>query len=144
GTLGGLDGLKKGQQTFVNFKHDSQDPTSLSDNRIYAITQDRRGNLYIGTYGGGLNIKRKYSTNTFEVVRPPQISSNYIRTLFEDSKGNLWVGTLHGLNLMRAEEDTFKVFKSDPKDSNTISGNIITSIIEDRRNNIWIGTYNDG
>src|SRR5690606_5560008 len=110
--------------SFKHYEHDPLNPTSLSDNRIYAITADKQENIYIGTYGGGLNIKRSHHTDTFETVRYPHISSDQIRTIFVDSKSNLWVGTRNGLNLKRTGTNQFTVFKSDPADQHAISGNL--------------------
>jgi ligand-binding sensor domain-containing protein len=38
--------------TFVHYRHDPQDPTSLSSDWIKTILQDRAGNLWVGVYNG--------------------------------------------------------------------------------------------
>ena len=38
-----------------HFYHENNNPHSLSNNNIYDITEDSEGNIWIGTYGGGLN-----------------------------------------------------------------------------------------
>ncbi|MDB2606351.1 ATP-binding protein [Zobellia sp.] len=70
------------------------------------------------------------------------LSSNYPTSLIEDSKGFIWIGSNNGLN--RYDGYKPKVFKYDPKNSNTISENWITSLLEDSNGNIWIGTEGGG
>ena len=70
------------------------------------------------------------------------LSSNYPTCLIEDSKGFIWIGTNNGLN--RYDGYKPKIFKYNPKNSNTISENWITSLLEDSNGNIWIGTEGGG
>lgn len=39
-----------------HFKHDKKDKRSLSSDAIYAFGKDVNGHVWIGTYGGGLNV----------------------------------------------------------------------------------------
>ncbi len=66
------------------------------------------------------------------------LSQNSVTCIFQDSQGFLWVGTQAGLN--RFDGRTFKVFKNEPMDPNSISSNYINSIAEDSEGNLWIGT----
>jgi signal transduction histidine kinase/ligand-binding sensor domain-containing protein/DNA-binding response OmpR family regulator len=53
----------------------------------------------------------------------------------------MWFGTGDGLN--RFDGYTFRIFRNDPQNPNSLSNNFITSIFEDRSGALWIGT-NDG
>ena len=54
--IGSQDGLNRYYGfNFEIYKHDPEDPNSISHNSILAITEDRDGYLWIGTWGGGLN-----------------------------------------------------------------------------------------
>lgn len=146
---GGLNLLKKGARVFQHIRHDPSVSHSLSNNNVYAIKEDNQGNLWFGTYGGGLNLKKSGDDMQFESYRAGKtgryhISSDLVRTVFIDSHGNLWVGTEDGLNLRRAGEDHFEVFRFSLDDPNGISGNIIISIFEDSQRRIWFGTYKNG
>jgi len=50
-----LDGLNRynGYQ-FKIFRNIPGDSTSISNNKILSICEDKSGNIWIGTYGGGL------------------------------------------------------------------------------------------
>lgn len=67
---------------------------------------------------------------------------NYISCLLLDRTGYLWAGTNSGL--VRYDGYTFKVYKHNPRDTNSLTGNIITCLYEDHDGKIWIGTYNKG
>lgn len=50
GTQGGLNRFDG--YSFIKFKHNPSDTTTISENWIYNITEDKDGNLWIGTRGG--------------------------------------------------------------------------------------------
>ncbi len=54
--IGTEDGLNRyNGYTLTHFKHDPDNPASLSHKSIIALYEDRDGLLWIGTWGGGLN-----------------------------------------------------------------------------------------
>jgi len=118
----------------------------LSQNSIFAITQDHYGFIWFGTEDG-LN---RYDGYKFKIYKPGKpgknsISHNYIWSLLEDSKGNLWVGTNGGgLNLFNHNSEKFTVYKSIEKERLSISCNFITTIYEDSSGDIWVGTQSGG
>ncbi len=53
--LGTLDGLNRFDgYRFTIYKHDPEDPGSLSDSGVRALCEDREGTLWVGTNNGGL------------------------------------------------------------------------------------------
>ena len=70
------------------------------------------------------------------------LSQNAGLAIFQDSQGFLWIGSQDGLN--RYDGYTFKVFKHDPDDPNSISHNSILSITEDHEGYLWVGTWSGG
>ena len=70
------------------------------------------------------------------------LSQNAGLAIFQDSKGYLWIGTQDGLN--RYDGFTFKVFKNDSDDPNSISYNSVLSITEDQAGYLWVGTWGGG
>ena len=55
--FGTTDGLNKyDSYRFTIYKNDPDDPYSLSNNYIKDIKEDSKGNLWIATSGGGLNM----------------------------------------------------------------------------------------
>lgn len=75
---------------------------------------------------------------TFKVFNSEYgLSDNSVTSIAQDQSGYLWVGTVNGLN--RFDGYSFKVFKYNSHDKNSISGNHISCLTVDKYNRIWIG-----
>ena len=63
--LGTEDGLNRydGYQ-FVTYRHNADDPRSISSNVISALLEDKKGNIWVGTNGGSIN-KFEEGSNSF-------------------------------------------------------------------------------
>ena len=68
------------------------------------------------------------------------LSQSSVLCMLQDSKGFMWFGTRDGLN--KYDGHTFKTYRYDYKDQNSISNSFIRSLFEDENGNIWIGTNN--
>ena len=66
------------------------------------------------------------------------LSQSSVLALAQDNLGFLWVGTQDGLN--RFDGYSFKVFRPDPRDPDTISGGEILSLSPAADGALWIGT----
>ena len=147
--LGTQDGLARydGMQTVV-FRNRPSDPTSLANSWVWALLEDSRQNLWIGTDGGGLNLWDPVSLSFRKYVNheadPRSLSHNHVRAIYEDSRGNLWIGTQGGLNLFHPEGGNFTRYLHNPVDPTSLSHNDIRAIFEDRDGQLWLGTYGGG
>ncbi|HYC04025.1 MAG TPA: diguanylate cyclase [Azospirillaceae bacterium] len=85
------------------FRHDPEDPSSLSDNQVRAVLRDHEGRTWIGT-ALGLNVMLPGETamHRFRHVpgEPGALPHDYVNSLALDGRGRLWVGTVSGLSLM--------------------------------------------
>jgi ligand-binding sensor domain-containing protein len=115
--------------------------SGLSNNNIYAITEDKKGIIWLGTYKGLCNYDpQTKKVNT--VYIPPGgniVSAFIIRTLFTDENNILWCGTDEGLLLIK-ENKVVQKFYSNDTDSYSLSNNRITVIYGGDNKNIWVGT----
>lgn len=81
---------------YQKFVHIHGDKTSLGGNAVQTMCCDRKGNVYIGTSGGGLSVTRSanfsHGSATFRVMRKKteNIPSDVIYALTEDNKGRIW------------------------------------------------------
>lgn len=128
---------------FKSYKNNSSDNSSISDNRIYTIMEDKSGTLWVGTYGGGLNrFDRKLNRFICYKNDPNDqfsISHNRIMCVFEDSDGRLWVGTNGGgLNYFNRKNGKFKRYN----DRDGLLSNVVYGIIEDENKNLWLSSDN--
>ncbi|MDR0792024.1 MAG: histidine kinase [Chitinophagaceae bacterium] len=68
------------------------------------------------------------------------LSNNAVICSLQDKKGFLWFGTKDGLN--RFDGYTFKIFRNNPADTESIGNNFIHSLLEDANERLWVGTEN--
>jgi len=66
------------------------------------------------------------------------LSDNQVNTFLKDKNGFMWIGTNGGLN--RFDGQTFKSFKYDPSNPNSIQNNFVNKLFEDHNSNLWIGS----
>ncbi len=118
----------------------------LSQSSVFALCQDYKGFLWIGTHDG-LNRFDGYSFVVFKNHKndSTSISGNIIRTIYECRDKSLWIGTFgYGLNLFDRNTETFTRFVNVEGDDESLSFNTIYSIFEDKRGFLWIATYGGG
>ncbi|UCH14893.1 MAG: hypothetical protein JSV22_02740, partial [Bacteroidales bacterium] len=70
------------------------------------------------------------------------LSNPYIQCIYQDRRGYLWIGTSDGLN--RFDGYTFKIYRFNESDTNSLSGVLVRAIYEDSNSNLWIGTERGG
>lgn len=133
---------------FTLFTNDPDDPASLSNNFTWNLYQDTKDNLWVITYGGGLEkfdpVTETFIHYQYDPENPDSINSNYVWCIFEDSRGNLWVGTDEGLNHFDPANGRFTSYIHDPEKPGSLSHNTVTMITEDDHGYLWIGTYGGG
>ncbi len=100
---------------FSLYQHLSQNSLSLSNDRVISICQDRKGNIWIGTYGGGLNMlpaNQQDIDNTkakfIHYSIKDGLASDIIYGILEDDNGNLWLSTDNGLSKFNPSKKTFR------------------------------------
>ncbi len=128
--------------TFKTFKHEGTDPNSISNNNAGNIFIDSKNNLWIGTFGGGVN---KFNLNTGKLKRFPysnskihEMISENVQTFFEDKSSNIWIGTAAGL--YRLQDGKLTHFNHDKDNENSLIHSRVWDIVADEQDNIWIGT----
>lgn len=163
GTSAGLDKYNPANDSFTHYLHNKSDSNSISAGEVIKLFSDSKGNLWIGTWNGGLNklvVSPKDNTIKFlhykkDMNDPASINDNRIMSLAEDKEGNLWIGTSDGgLNKLISDysfnndgsfdKPKFINYQHDPKDGNSISGNDVRTILVDRDGTLWIGTFGGG
>jgi signal transduction histidine kinase/ligand-binding sensor domain-containing protein len=137
-----------------HYEHEKNNPASLSNSYVTALTIDKKGRVWAGTYADGLNRMDDPKSGIFthfhnDLNDNSTISSNVIRTLHCDNKGVIWVGTKIALEQLFTEEQdkVNPIFIHHIKDESnewSINQNSVFSFYEGRYNNLWIGTYNGG
>lgn len=141
--------------TIKRFNHKEEDIYSLSDDNVYAIFEDKHNNLWIGTFGGGLNLvphdgdEGKFLHAKNQLSGYPINQGFRVRIISEDKKGNILVGTTLGFITFCAdkqspEEIKFNVYTRNNHDRHSIGANDIMDICTTQSGETYIGTFGGG
>ncbi|MBI5470746.1 MAG: hypothetical protein HY961_00230 [Ignavibacteriae bacterium] len=136
-----------------SFTYKPEDPMSISNNQVSSIGEDDKGNLWVGTWEGGLNMLNRTS-KAFMHFRHEKnnlnsLSHDFVRVVYADVHGALWVGTEGGgldriANRKETGRPTFTHYRNEQKKEGTLSHNVVRAIHEDKHGNLWIGTDGGG
>jgi signal transduction histidine kinase/ligand-binding sensor domain-containing protein/DNA-binding response OmpR family regulator len=86
---------------FKKFRYNSEEPNSISDNRILNVFLDSFKNLWISTEGGGINLYNYQNENFKNFRLGTNFQDNNIYSIYEDEEHTLWLGTNSGLYTLR-------------------------------------------
>lgn len=130
-----------------HFNYDVLDDKSVSNDMITSLYKDKIGNVWIGTFAGGVNLADRYSIFSHYFKRIDNnnsINHNSVLSFLEDRNGDLWIGTDGGgLSHIKKDFDgtiQYKhyLYENNPK---SLTSNVVLSIIEDKDDVLWIGTW---
>ena len=108
----------------------------LGSNNITSMIEDKRGQLWFGTVGDGVN--RYDGQHFFHYTTNEGLIDNLVFSILEDSRGHLWFGNCGG-GVSRYDGKSFTQFNLEGHPHNCIS-----QLFEDSRGNIWLGSFTDG
>ncbi|NIJ45944.1 signal transduction histidine kinase/ligand-binding sensor domain-containing protein/DNA-binding response OmpR family regulator [Wenyingzhuangia heitensis] len=108
--------IEKENPKFRSYTHNPKNKNSLSYDYILSIHETKKGELWIGTFGGGLN--KLISDPTKEHAKfksytdDDGLPNNVIKGILEDDSGNLWLSSNMGLTKFNPEQSTFKNYNT--------------------------------
>ena len=129
---------------FTTYKHDPDNPNSLSNNWVRDLYEDQDGMLWIATEGGGAN-KFDPDTETFtrylpDRRNPNSLAGDRVFGIFQDRARNFWFvgGGLTGLNRFNPTTQTYTRYVADPKNPDAFQGGAVFDGQEDADGNLWL------
>ncbi|NDW13433.1 hybrid sensor histidine kinase/response regulator [Bacteroides sp. 214] len=142
--------------TIEYFQYDSESPYSISSNDIYTIFTDSKHNVWVGTYGGGINMLKEsldgdvqFISHRNKLKNFPMNQFNNIRYITEAEDGVMMLGTTFGLltfsnNFDYPEEIKFykNVPKSDERES--LVGSDVMHIYMNSKKEIFVLSFTGG
>ena len=136
-----------------NICHTDGDAWSLSSNAAYQAVEDHDGNIWIATYGGGVNILRKNKAGKYIAIhaknalkRYPQSAHQKVRTLAVAKDGKVWAGTTDGILIMQMRNNnvTIEEMRMTDRLEDGLMSNDIVYLASDAKGTMWIGTNSGG
>ena len=137
--------------SIVNYRHHDDDPQSLGDDHAYQTVEDNDGNIWIATYGGGVNLLPK-GTTTFltpknKMKSYPRNAYQKVRTVALDKDGKVWAGTTDGILIMSYKDGHVTIDKLEPSEEQPdaiLHSNDVVCMGRDNQGMMWVGTNGGG
>jgi len=118
-----------------------QPPGQGLSSDVIAITEDRAGGLWIGTFGAGLSrFDRRtglFKTYLHEPHNLSSLTSNIVSRILIDHTGTMWLATYNGLDRFDPRNESFVAYKQDTKGDDEEYFNLA----EDRSGFLWMGSW---
>lgn len=138
-----------------NFRNNKSDLSSLSSDLVYSVIEDRKGRIWIGTLGGGVNLltvvggKTVFKNYYNDLKNYPFSWANVIRHINEDNQGRIWIGTSNGLlifdpNVTLARGYNYKKYQKVKGNRSSLGNNSVQYIYKDKAGSMWVGTFGGG
>ncbi|OJU54119.1 MAG: hybrid sensor histidine kinase/response regulator [Bacteroidales bacterium 45-6] len=111
----------------------------LRGNGIYAVTKDSQGNIWIGSYTGGVSVailsRYPITVLTHQRGNPQSLTNNNVNDIEEDAGGNLWFATDFGISIRNGASLNW---------SHVLKGVVSVALCKGEGGSVWVGTYGDG
>ena len=148
------DAYNPEKTTWTTFTHDENRSGTISDNLIYAISEDFNTNsLWVGTRSGlsilslrDMEMLHWSFENCYSGESENSITSSEVASLLRDRQGIMWVGMIGGgVNMANTRKAKFNLDRlSEAK--RILKSNSVRSILLDDEGQLWMGisTYGFG
>lgn len=132
---------------FKNFNASGK--SGLNSDAVFALIEDRKGFIWAGTFGGGVN-KFNKKKQKFVVINNSGDKENSLNddiiALYEDRAGMVWIGAHLGLGVVKIEtnEKKFHTLNKDKHNRLKLNDNVVWAVYENASGVLWAGTYRGG
>ncbi len=89
------------------YRHNPDDPGSISAGQIRTMHQDKAGTLWLGS-DTGLNKFDRTTDSFIQYTEKDGLPSSAVQGILEDTPGNLWLSTRRGLARFQPQTGTFR------------------------------------
>lgn len=141
--IGTQDGLNRYDgYHFKVFKNDPFNPKSISSNDVKCILEDKNGDIYFGSNGGGLSVYQPHSqtfTNYKSGLSLKSISNNSVKYIFALNTNELLIATSDGINIFDKKAKQFSKINCDE-----VNTGEVRYILKSSKNKIYIGSFGNG
>ncbi len=140
----GLGRLNLFTGSYNVYFNDANDKTSLSDNRLSTVFEDRNGVLWIGTESTGVNrvdlYQKKFISIRKNNLSQYSLSDNYINSIHGSSGKHIWIGTDGGgIDCLVPDKENFWTIEKPAWNNQLINKNIL-SVYEGKNDILWFGS----
>lgn len=136
GTDKGISIFNPYRQYFQSIRHDEIKP-SINKSEIISAIQTTGGDIYIGTWGGGIAVYDKQLNYRKSIFFDGHSDKNKVWSFQEMDDGNLWIGCQHGFLLTYNPNNGVTKSEQPPEMENST----IRCMVKDSKDNILFGLH---
>ena len=146
--------LEGGGYDVKNFCHNDADKWSLSSDAAYQSVEDKEGNIWIATYGGGVNVLVPGKDGNYRAYHSQNVMRRYphnsfmkIRAIALDKEGKVWAGSTDGILIMSLKNNNISINQlknTQEHPNNILMSTDIVCLACDKKGSMWVGTNGGG
>ena len=150
---GGYGALCAGGFDFTNFRNNPDNKYSISSDLVYKTIEDKYGNIWVATYGGGVNVIKRGKDGRILFLNRNNVMTRYpndaflkVRTVTLDKYGKIWAGSTDGILVMSYFNNKVKiqvVGDNDDEEDNLQSKDVVCLACA-HNGQMWVGTNGGG
>ncbi|GAB3941285.1 hypothetical protein GCM10028805_04280 [Spirosoma harenae] len=131
---------------FLLYQNNENNPRSLISNSISGLFEDQSGVIWVLTDDSGVcwfnaGVDKLHSLYDEIDYQPSNTQGFDAAGLAIDPADNsVWVATRDGAVHIHPQTKAYRMYKHDPKNSNSLSDNLTYSVLADGRQRTWVGT----
>jgi len=138
GTFDGLNKIDKSTGRVETYQHDPADPATINSNSVTSIERDRTGNLWLGSWNGGMSMlpagSAQFVRFNHDPDDPNSLPDQQVFKIEEDSRGILWLKSWDSLYSYDYRSGAFQKLPVDQVNDFTFDG----------EGKLWLATNNQG
>lgn len=124
-------------------------PGSLSHKSIFSLCKDKQGNIWIGSYYGGVNFfnsrKEIFRYYVYNQLDKHCLDCPIVGEMVEDKDHNLWICTDGGgVNCLNRNTGVFTYYRAGDGNNYILHDNVKTIAYDKDADQLYIGTYTGG
>ena len=130
---------------YASYQTNENNVRSLASNSVSALLEDRAGVVWVLTDDAGAcwfnpTVNKFHSLFDEIGYQPANTQGLDVAGLYADNRHNVWAATRDGLAQINLQTKTYRFYRNDPKNPNSLDNNITYSVMVDQRGWVWTGT----
>ncbi len=150
---GGYGALCSGGFDFTNFRNNPDNKYSISSDLVYKTIEDKYGNIWVATYGGGVNLIKREKDGRILFLNRNNVMTRYpndaflkVRTVTLDKYGKIWAGSTDGILVMSYFNNKVKiqVVGDNEDEEDNLQSKDVVCLACAHNGQMWVGTNGGG
>jgi ligand-binding sensor domain-containing protein/signal transduction histidine kinase len=146
GTKSGLYRLDRDRTRFVRYRHNYDDPDSLSSDYVSALFEDDEGGMWAGADRGGIvrfSPHPAFRRDRAHSGEKQGDGEDYVASAYQDRQGNIWTGgkgVLYRIDRQTGRRTSYLL--GGPRGG--LANADVLGIVEDAAGKLWLATWGGG